>query len=115
MNPIAWMCAGAILVLLANAAVILVRRSRASEQQMEALKTLRSHGYRPQRYYPGAGENDPLLRRSLDAYRMTGHVILDADGKLVGRTQQLGAPEPRERVRPTLKVVVSNEVQEAAT
>lgn len=115
MNPIAWMCAGAILVLLANAAVILVRRSRASEQQMEALKTLRAHGYRPERYYPGVGENDPLLRRSLDAFRMTGHVVLDADGKLVGKTQQMGAAEPRERVRPKLTVVVSNELQEIAT
>ena len=74
---------------------------------------LRSHGMEVHTYLPSFGAEAGELRDALAAFDFTNKVVLDRDGRMVGRLLPsvrpgVGRMLPRGRSEPTLRLVIDN-------
>lgn len=74
------------------------RRRRSAAEQV-----LKRHGLTPQLYLATTGEYDTDLRAALDVFALSGYVITDAQGNVIGKLC------PRFVKGPHLRLVVSND------
>lgn len=81
-------------------------RSRARHRRVLAEQTLNARGMSVYPYMPAFGVDDPELRSALAVFEYGGHVVLDKDGRMVGRL--MPKVVARGRPAPGLRLVVDN-------
>lgn len=73
-------------------------------RRYEAEKVLATHGMLAHRYLATVGTEDRELRRALDQFAFTGHIVLDRHGGVVGKLVPKVVKEPH------LRLVVDNTI-----
>jgi hypothetical protein len=103
MNELLLLTGGAILALGMDWLFRFWRRGHADQRRSEAVAILRKHGLTPQLYLAAVGVEDPELRRTLDEFAYSGHIVVNARHEVVGTIC------PRVVKGPRLRLVVSND------
>ena len=98
-----WLATGVILGLAMEWLCRFWRRSQADQRRSEAVAVLKKHGLSPQLYLATIGVKDDDLRRALDEFAYSGHIIMNSKDEVVGGIC------PRVVKGPQLRLVVSND------
>lgn len=106
MDGIGWNTLALIVTtLMTHSAVIwglrCLRNDSLKQRQQAAEKVLRAHGMESHVYLSSFGTETGELRDALAAYEFTNRIVLDRDGRLVGRL----LPQVK---GPGLRLVVDN-------
>lgn len=75
------------------------------ENVIDAKALIEQHGYSSHLYLPSIGMNDKALSQALCRVSAQGYVILDRDGRLVGKA----VPNLKKQNHTSLKLVVDND------
>ena len=94
---------GVLFVLAVDFVSSFWRRRHASQRRANAGTVLKSHGFTPVLYVPTVGIEDPALRNAMDEFAFSGHIIMTAEGQVVGKIAQPTQQSPHPRL------VVSND------
>lgn len=103
MNELIWLSTGIALALAMDWLIRFWLRSQAKKRRSEAVAVLKKHGLTPQLYLATFGVKDADLRRALDEFAYSGHIIMNAKDEVVGKIC------PRWVKGPHLRLVVSND------
>lgn len=79
------------------------QRRQSDRRRSEAVHFLKKHGLSPQLYLASIGVDDPELRRAIDEFAYSGHLIVNAQNEVVGKLC------PRVVKGPHLRLIVSSE------
>lgn len=102
MIDLLWLGCGMLLAGMVQCLIRFWCQREDRKRQEKAAKVLKRHGLIPQLYLPTIGEKDPELRSALDAFTLSGRIITNAKGEVVGKLCPKVAEEPH------LRLVVSN-------
>lgn len=102
MHDLEMIAAGMFLALTADWLLRFYLKSENASNKTKAEKTLASHGMSAHLYLATVGQEDKVLRRALDQFSFTGHIILDKQGNVVGKVL------PKAEKAPYLRLVVDN-------
>lgn len=94
---------GVVFVLVVNFVHSFWLRHRADQRRADAGAVLKSHGLTPELYLPTVGIKDPSLRNAMDEFAFSGHIIMNAEGQVVGKIAKTA------QQRPHLRRVASND------
>lgn len=103
MNALIWLSTGAVFALAMDWLFRFWQRSQAAQRRSESVAVLKKHGLSPQLYLASIGIDDADLRRALDEFAYSGHIIMNAKDEVVGTIC------PRVVKGPHLRLVVSND------
>ncbi len=103
MNAFLWVVVGVLLAATVDWLFRFWRQSEDRQRRLHARGILKKHGYTPQLYLATFEEANHELREALDTYAFTGHIIINAEGNVVGKLC------PRMERVPHLRLVVSNQ------
>jgi len=73
-------------------------RHRADQRRADAGAVLKSHGLTPVLYVPTVGIEDPSLRNAMDEFAFSGHIIMNAEGQVVGKIAGTAQQSPHPRL-----------------
>ena len=73
-------------------------RLQASRRRADAGAVLKSHGLTPVLYVPTVGIEDPALRNAMDEFAFSGHIIMNAEGQVVGKIAKTAQQSPHLRL-----------------
>lgn len=79
------------------------RRGKERGRRAAAEQVLKRYGLTPQLYLSTIGEHDADLRAALDVFALSGYVVTDTQGNVIGKLC------PRLVKGPHLRLVVSND------
>ena len=94
---------GALFVLVVDFVRRFWRRLRANQRRADARAILRTQGLTPVLYVPTVGIEDTALRNAMDEFAFSGHIIMNAEGQVVGKIAGTAQQSPHPRL------VVSND------
>lgn len=100
-----WLLSGILLAGISGWMLRFWRQSQEQQRMHEAKQALKQHGLTPQLYLATINTEDVELRRALDVFAFSGHIITNSDGEVVGKL----CPKAESRQRPYLRLVVSND------
>jgi len=104
MNDLILLSAGALFALTMEGLYKFWQRSQTSYRLSQARMVLKNHKLTPVLYLSSVGIDDPELLRALDEFAFTGHIIVNANGEIVGKI----CPSAQKVKKPHLRLVVSN-------
>ena len=102
MHDFQMIAAGMLLAFIADWLLRLYRQSENTGARVKAEKILAAHGMTAHLYLATIGQEDGELRRALDQFTLTGHIILNQQGNVVGKVV------PKAGKAPHLRLVVDN-------
>ncbi len=105
MNELLWLGCGVLLAAIADWLLRFWRQRQNMEKLADARQILKNHGLTPQLYLATIGEDDPSLRKAIDAYAFTGHIITNAHGDVVGKLCPIS---DRSQPNPDSRILISN-------
>jgi hypothetical protein len=105
-NATFWFLFGAMFTLTVDGLLMIWRRTQARRRRADAAAVLKAHGLTPVLYLATIGVEDAGLRRALDEFTFSGHIIQTSEGTVVGR---LAGSAAKGLFHPHLRLVVSNE------
>lgn len=85
MNELIWLVSGVLLSLLFDWIIRLWRQRESRQRRTKAELVLKKHGLTPQLYIASIGIEDAELIEALYTLPLTGYILLDANGKIVGK------------------------------
>ncbi|MBN6740145.1 hypothetical protein JKG47_06290 [Acidithiobacillus sp. MC6.1] len=89
---------GALFALVVDFLRRFRRRYRANRKRADAGAVLKSHGLTPVLYVPTVGIADPALRNAMDEFSFSGHIIMNAEGQVVGKIAGTAQQRPHPRL-----------------
>ena len=107
MNELILLSTGAIFALAMDRLFGVWQRIQAAQRRSEAVAVLKRHGLSPQLYLATIGVDDAELRRALDEFAFSGHIIMNTEDEVVGMIC------PRVVKGPHLRLVVSNDLTQS--
>ena len=94
---------GVLFVLVVDFVRSFWLRHRANQRRADAGAILKSHALTPVLYVPTVGIEDPAVRNAMDEFAFSGHIIMNAEGQVVGKIAGTAQQRPHPRL------VVSND------
>lgn len=105
-SAIGWFFFGVMVAEATDGLMAIWTRTQARHRRADATAVLKAHGLTPVLYLATFGVEDAELRRALDEFTFSGHIIQTSEGNVIGRLVGSASKGPS---RPHLRLVVSNE------
>ena len=89
---------GGLIVLAVDFVRRFWLRLQARRRRADAGAVLKSHGFTPVLYVPTVGIEDPAMRNAMDEVEFSGHIIMTAEGQVVGKIAPPAQQSPLPRL-----------------
>lgn len=84
-GPVTYLAIGAAMMWFIDWTVRFWMRSKESGERSETDRILSNHGMSAYFYMPAIGVDDQELRRALEMAAFNGRIVLDKEGRVVGK------------------------------